>query len=321
MKRNFTVLRLSIILLLGFFIVFNTNAQSTQSRKLSVQGYLKDGNGKAVDNGNYAITFKVYDVATGGTALWTEDNPAVNVYGGIYTVQLGSITDISTLAWDKPYFLGISISGTELSPRTELTYAPYAFAVNKATYVQCSGAVGDVKYSILNPTQFATVNGDCWVPMDGRTITGSKLATLLSITTVANAGGLFLRGQDFSNSNNDPDRTNASAIATLQDQAYLSHNHSATTDGSHAHSINDPGHKHQWNYYIEQDDDGTGGSYDEFTKRPRDNGTSNVPDAIQTATTGISMNSAGSHSHTIGNNGGTETRPKNLNLWTYIRIN
>lgn len=313
MKGNITLLRISLILFIGFFIIFNANAQN---RKLSIQGYLKDGNGKAVDNGNYAITFKIYDVATGGTALWTEDNPAVNVYGGIYTVQLGSITDISTLAWDKPYFLGVSISGTELSPRTELTYAPYAFAVNKATYVQCSGGLGDVKYSILNPTQFATVNGDCWVPMDGRIITGSKLATLLGITTIANAGGLFLRGQDFSNSNNDPDRTSASTIATLQDQAFLSHNHSATADGSHAHSINDPGHTHAWTHGQEGDDSGNGKSNNEFTLAP---GT--VAGAIGSSTTDISINSAGSHSHTIGNNGGSETRPKNLNLWTYIRIN
>ena len=314
MKKNITTLRMSLILLMGFFIVFSTNAQS---KKLSIQGYLKDGNGKAVDNGNYAITFKIYDVAASGTALWTEDNPAVNVYGGIYTVQLGSITNISTLAWDKPYFLGVSISGTELSPRTELTYAPYAFAVNKATYVQCSGAVGDVKYSILNPTQFATVNGDCWVPMKGQSIAGSQLATLLGINNLTDAGGLFLRGQEFQNGNdNDPNRTSTSAIATLQDQAFLAHNHSATTDGNHAHSINDPGHTHNWNHGQEGDDSGSGGSYNEFTLVP-----GSVAGAIDASTTGISINSAGSHSHTIGNSGGIETRPKNLNLWTYIRIN
>lgn len=321
MKRNFTVFRMSFILLLGFFIVINANAQSTQNRKLSVQGYLKDGNGKAVDNGNYAITFKVYDVATGGTALWTEDNPTVNVYGGIYTVQLGAINDISLLAWDKPYFLGISISGTELSPRTELTYAPYAFAVNKATYVQCSGAVGDVKYSTLDPIKFATVNGDCWVPMDGRTITGSKLATLLGVTTITNAGGMFLRGQDFLNSDNDPDRTSTSAIATLQNQAFLAHNHSATADyaGSHNHSSN-----------------ANGGLTGSLTNPNfglavlNSNGTTaaNV-DGIgdnQVNLTSIKeliINNGGNHTHnlSVNNNGGIETRPKNLNLWTYVRIN
>lgn len=288
-------------------MVFNANAQSTQSRKLSVQGYLKDGNGKAVDNGNYAITFKIYDVATSGTALWTEDNTAVNVYGGIYTVQLGAINDISTLAWDKPYFLGISISGTELSPRTELTYAPYAFAVNKATYVQCSGAVGDVKYSILNPTQFATVNGDCWVPMKGQSIAGSKLAILSGINTLTDAGGLFLRGQEFPNgTDNDQGRDSNAAIATVQNDDNKSHAHTGTTsqNGDHTHNVTD-------SYFVGYADDWKGGG---------SSGGGHVgenSEKTQTTTTN------GNHSHNlnINSSGGAESRPKNLNLWTYIRIN
>jgi hypothetical protein len=27
------------------------------------------------------------------------------------------------------------------------------------------------------------------------------------------------------------------------------------------------------------------------------------------------------HSHTLNNSGGTESRPNNINLWTYVRIN
>ncbi len=308
-------------LMLGLFLFcFTSMNVKAQTKKISIQGFLKDGNSKAVDNGQYELIFKLYTVASGGTAIWTETNSAVNVYGGVYSVQLGAITPISTLAFDVPYFLGVTIQGTELTPRMELTYAPYALAVDHSNTVTCSGAVGDVKYSILTPSQFASVNGACWVPMDGRTITGSALATLTSKTTVPDGSGLFIRNHEYTEGN-DPVRAVGTAVASIQQDDFKSHNHTNSTDGSHGHSINDPGHKHEWNYYIEQDDDGTGGSYDEFTKRPRDNGNQNVPDAIQTATTGISINSAGSHSHTISNTGGTETRPKNIDFYVYIRIN
>jgi hypothetical protein len=43
-------------------------------------------------------------------------------------------TEISSLPWNVPYFVGITVeSEPELAPRTEFTYAPYTFAVNKAT--------------------------------------------------------------------------------------------------------------------------------------------------------------------------------------------
>jgi hypothetical protein len=128
---------MSFILLLGFFMVFNTNAQS---KKISMQGFLKDANGKAVADGNKVLTFKIYDAQTGGTALWTNVFSTVPVVGGVYAVQLGTgknaaniDTEISSLPWNVPYYVGITVeSETELTPRTEFTYAPYTFAVNKS---------------------------------------------------------------------------------------------------------------------------------------------------------------------------------------------
>lgn len=326
-----SVLTFSFIISFLCFSLFFTEV-SAQSKKISIQGFLKDANGKAVDNGTYSITFKLYDVESGGAALWTEINPTVNVFGGIYTVKLGAITNISTLAWDVPYFLGVTVQGTELSPRTELTYAPYAIGVanavsattaqtaltaikaDTAKVVLCSGAVGDIKYSILNPTQFAARNGNCWVPMDGRNIFGSKLATDLGTNVIPDAGGMFLRSQEFSGSPNiDPDRTTNSAIAVVQAQAFLLHNHSSTASnaGNHSHSNNADGN--------------TVGlaklGYNETPTGFDNSGAS--PEMDLKNVDSLSINSAGDHTHTItvGNAGGTETRPINLNVWTYIRIN
>lgn len=319
----------SKLIILSFLIFcltcFNTFAQT---KKISLQGFLKDANGKAVSDGDQSLTFKIYTVASGGTAIWSEDQ-TLKVFGGVYSAQLGSITNITTLAWDVPYFVGVTVQGTELTPRTELTYAPYSFGTNKAQEavkaqeVVCSGAVGDIKYSILNPTQFAAVNGSCWIPMDGRTITGSKLATILGVSTVSDAGGMFLRGQEFATSNNnDPDRTSASAIATFQDQGYLNHGHTAssTSVGNHSHVI-----ALRLSNGTSPDIKNLGGYY------PSGNGSRDTSSPMIAASDrgsegtvhDFDVGNGGSHNHTItvSNNGGTETRTKNLNLWTYIRIN
>jgi hypothetical protein len=302
--------RLQSKLFLLTFILLSIATASTfaQSKKISLQGFLKDANGKAVADGSQSITFKLYTVATGGTAAWTDDQ-TINVYGGVYSAHLGSVANpVDDLNWGSAtYYVGVTVQGIELSPRTELTFAPYSLGSPKAQEVICSGAVGDVKYSILDPTQFAAVNGGCWVPMDGRSITGSKLATITGLASVANAGGLFLRGQEFAGqtANHDPDRTATSTIATLQDENFKSHSHtgSTSTDGYHSHSI-----------YENMDyDNGNGdsGSDRYYTPTGQDGGGY------------LYTSGAGSHNHTltINNTGGTETRPKNLNLWTYIRIN
>lgn len=128
--------------LIAFLLLFTAVIESNAQKKLSIQGFLKDGNGKAVDNGNYELTFKIYDVATGGTALWTESRPTVKVFGGVYSVNLGEVTSLDLLPFDKPYFVGITVANTEFTPRIELTYAPYALSV-----AGISGYNGSAKFA------------------------------------------------------------------------------------------------------------------------------------------------------------------------------
>jgi hypothetical protein len=296
----------SKLFLLTFILLSIATASAfAQSKKISVQGFLKDANGKAVADGSQNITFKLYTVATGGTAAWT-DEQSINVYGGVYSALLGSVANpVDGLNWGSfTYFVGVTVQGTELSPRTELTFAPYSLGSPKAQEVVCSGAVGDVKYSILDPTQFAAVNGSCWVPLKGGSIAGSKLATITGNPNLPDVGGLFIRSQEFPGAgaaNQDPDRTATSTIATFQDENFKSHNHTGTTstDGNHSHGMPD--------------------ATALFSESPGYSGNGGDGTAAVVNTT----YPAGNHSHTltIATNGGTETRPKNLNLWTYIRIN
>lgn len=307
MKKNSISVKPFLLALLCCWVgILGVNAQ--QTRKLSLQGFLKDANGKAIADGQQTITFSLYSVATGGTAEWT-DTQTINIFGGVYSTTLGSSTNpLDNLNWNtKTYYVGVTVQGTELLPRTEMLYAAYSLGSPKAQEVVCSGAVGDVKFSNLNPTQFAAVNGDCWVPMDGRALaTTDKLRQLTGLTTLPNGGGMFLRSQEFANTpaTTDPDRTATSPIATFQDQSMLGHTHTTSNVSSHSHS-----------HTATSASIGSAGS-GSYTTTTFNN--YNVYHAITT----LGME-ASSHSHTVttNNSNGTETRPKNLNAWLYIRIN
>lgn len=316
MKTTFTLSKLiPLVFIIGIFFMFETSAQ--QAKKISLQGFLKDANGKAVADGQQNITFKLYTQEAGGTAEWTEDQ-SINVFGGVYSTHLGKTVSLENLNWGaKTYYVGVTVQGTELTPRTELTFAPYSLGSPKAQEVVCSGAVGDIKHSILNPTQFRQVNGDCWVPMDGTSMAGSKLAAILGTNTLPNGGGLFIRSQEFSNTDYDQDRTTSSAIAQIQNESFRTHDHytslpvsgNTNSDGSHSHSF--PVHGSSSDGRVDP-----GKSF-------------NAVQGVDRAVESYQNVSSGGHSHSISGsatgytnpNGGTETRPDNINFWVYIRVN
>jgi len=266
--------------------------------RISIQGTLKNSDGASVADGTYAVKFRLYREEMGGTHLW-EEEAAVEVVGGIYSHYLGSVVPLDGADFSGTLFLGVRIGNFEFIPRTEMTYAPYTFASNIAQKVVCSGAVGDIKYSILNPSQFAEVNGDCWVPLDGRPMAGSDLlAQITGLNTLPDVGGAFLRAQEFPNSpNRDPGRTSGSQVGTVQADEFKSHNHPLT----------DPGHSHSYtdrfrSTTVSDNANDRGVASDGLTSGNYTTGNSN---------TGI----------TIGTAGGAETRPVNMNFWVYIRIN
>lgn len=96
-----------------FVLVSVLSGQVPQT--ISYQGVLTDANGKTVEDGNYNLTFKLYEVASGGTSIWSEEQVAA-ISTGIFNVSLGSTTPLNR-PFDKPYWLGITVgTGTELSP-------------------------------------------------------------------------------------------------------------------------------------------------------------------------------------------------------------
>ncbi len=114
--------------LLCFFLL-NQQSATAQTARLGIQGILKKANGNAVDDGTYSLRFRLYEQAEGGTHIWQETQPDVEVVGGIYTATLGSVTALN-VPFDTTYYLGVSVgSSSEMLPRIQLTTAPYALSL------------------------------------------------------------------------------------------------------------------------------------------------------------------------------------------------
>ena len=111
-----------------------TNSVSeTVPRRLSYQGLLTKANGRAVTDGTYQVTFRLYRDLEGGTAFW-EETQNIGIEDGIVTATLGSSVPINSIPSDA--YLEIDIDGTVLSPRQEMTSVFYSVVSDTAKYAE-----------------------------------------------------------------------------------------------------------------------------------------------------------------------------------------
>ncbi len=168
------------LFLLGclLFGVAQLQAQAT----LSVQGTVQNFNGTAVDNGNYDLTFKLYTVATAGTAIWTETQ-TLRVTNGVYSVLLGAVNPLN-VPFDVPYFLGTTMPDDpeELRPRTPMTSSPYALSlIGQDNVVPSTGNVG---IGTNTPAAKLDVNGSI--------ATEERITTATTVAVAAQDHVIFL---------------------------------------------------------------------------------------------------------------------------------
>ncbi len=130
-----------LFLLSGLLLCSFARAQAQAN--LSIQGTIQTASGANLDDGDYAMTFRLYESATGGTPVWSETQDAVELLGGVYSTLLGKSNPL-TAAFDKTYFLGISVNnGAELVPRVRLTASPYSLSlIGQTNIFPSTGSVG-----------------------------------------------------------------------------------------------------------------------------------------------------------------------------------
>ncbi len=143
MKRIFSLLVLMAIWIVSLSLSAQTpsatllgNPTPNIPQTLSYQGILTDGNGNPVPDGNYNVTFSFYNVATGGTALFTRGPISVSTSKGLFATILGTgSANNSPLPFslgDAQHWIGVKVgTNPELAPRVQLTSVPYAFTAGR----------------------------------------------------------------------------------------------------------------------------------------------------------------------------------------------
>jgi hypothetical protein len=97
---------------------------------ISYQGRLTDVSGDPVSDGSYQLTFSIYGLPSGGSALWTSGAQTVGVENGLFSYNLGSSSALpdSIFAKYTQVYLGIKVADDpEITPRTQLVSVGYAF--------------------------------------------------------------------------------------------------------------------------------------------------------------------------------------------------
>jgi len=167
MKHNllFTILLLLLIQALPL------HAQAP--RTISYQGVLTSKSGAAIPDGKHILLLALYGSRTGAVVLYSKEDTVVTT-NGYFNTYLDSIP--ATITFNSPVYLGVSVDfGSELSPRSLLTGAPYSLntpapppaAVTKITSTDNSVTITNPSGPTVNLSVPARSSSVSWSNLTG----------------------------------------------------------------------------------------------------------------------------------------------------------
>lgn len=117
------------------------SATATVPATMSYQGLLKDAGGLVIPDGDYNLTFRLFNQADGGAPLWSETQ-MLSARDGVFSAVLGSVTPL-TLAFDAQYWISLQVAANPELPRVVLASVPYALRAGVAEAL-AGGGSGDI---------------------------------------------------------------------------------------------------------------------------------------------------------------------------------
>ncbi len=197
-KANITLFVLGLSLMGGLFSVHHAGAAI--NRQLSFQGKLTNSDGTNVTDGTYSIRFRIYtdptadagNTCSANTCKWEETQASVTVSGGLFQVNLGSVTPLpgSVDFNSAALYLGVKVgSDSEMTPRIQLTAAPYSLnadmldGLDSTNFVQLSpGSQQTGAINISGGITSGAVNGLTLAQAaDGFTLAGGTTSRTLTV--------------------------------------------------------------------------------------------------------------------------------------------
>ena len=147
----------------SFALPLTAPAQTAQGTAFTYQGQLLQNN--APVTGNTAMTFTLWDSASGGNVIGTQvfdgvgsDPPPVSVVDGIFTVTLDFGGSAFFTIGDDARWLQVEVGTTVLSPRTAIENAPYALT-SQLAYNVPANSIGTTQIIAAQVQQ--RVTGTC----------------------------------------------------------------------------------------------------------------------------------------------------------------
>ncbi len=187
--------------LLWYQFAFPVKAAEGIRETINFQGKVVNSNGTNVTNGSYDFVFSIYNVASAGSATWTETwnvgTSQVTVTDGVFQVELGTHSNLSSFDFNADtWYLGVNFNGDgEMDPRIRLTAVPYAFNAKTVSGLTVQDSAGGADTTgILKVADGSTLTFVADFSTSGAnaltlTTTGTTNVTLPTTGTLATLAG------------------------------------------------------------------------------------------------------------------------------------
>ncbi|MBP9699938.1 hypothetical protein KBD71_01515 [Candidatus Woesebacteria bacterium] len=175
---------------LSFFLWFSASAAIAATgtfKQINFQGkVVTKTTGTNIADGSYSFTFRLYDVDTAGTHIWTETK-SLTVTNGIFQTYLGDTTSLpgSVDFNTDNIYLGINFNGDgEMAPRVRFSAVPQAMNALKVAGLTVTDTTGTLTIPNSTTITFSGANATTF------TTTGSTNVTLPTTGTLSTLAGV-----------------------------------------------------------------------------------------------------------------------------------
>lgn len=190
---------ISIIMIMALSSFIGSYIHAQAPATIVYQGKLTNADGEPITSAS--VTFYIYADEEGGSSLWSENHSITADDNGVFTIELGTTSSLSTSIFNgDARYLAIKVgSDAEMTPRQLITSVPYAYSAENIPDGSVTKAKLNTEVTDMMPIAMAYVSSNgtvytgtsnvssTWNATDSRyeiTITGENYVSSNYVTIV-----------------------------------------------------------------------------------------------------------------------------------------